>query len=69
MKRKKGVALIFLYRLTLYTIVMINNLVLFLTISKTQVKPWKILLFFITTIPIIFVVDPYYIRPNLFFMF
>lgn len=61
MKRKKGVALIFLYRLTLYTIVMINNLVLFLTISKTQVKPWKILLFFITTIPIIFVVDPYYI--------
>lgn len=61
MKRKKGVALIFLYRLTLYTIVMINNLVLFLTISKTQVKSWKILLFFITTIPIIFVVDPYYI--------
>lgn len=63
--------MLILYKLILYMIVMLNNLILFLTISKAQAKLWKILLFFIVTIPTIFLVDPYYIilDPIYFFIF
>lgn len=63
--------MLILYKLILYMIVMLNNLILFLTISKAQAKLWKILLFFIVTIATIFFVDPYYIilDPIYFFVF